>query len=284
MKVILGTVLVFGLGVLITLPSLLAFTAQIVNLEAHIVQPPTIVKTRVGPDPVPVGTYQEWFFTITVTNGTGVPMENVVVVDRFGAELQGALDQPVENVEVVIREQTRGKSGKDSFESQTRITWCVTQPTVVAFGECSGTDTPLLPGESASLTIRLFTKLNPAGKQSYTSCGIYEQNSGAVVKWTFGPNDTQGSASTGSITVTVTGEGDDCPSGATATTSQTTTASSGTTTTTTSSTEPTPTPAPTPAPTAAPAPTPTPTAEPTPEPTPTPAPTPEPTPTPEGGP
>ncbi|MEE9285487.1 MAG: hypothetical protein V3V35_07155, partial [Dehalococcoidia bacterium] len=221
----------------------------------------------------------------------------VVVVDRFGAELQGAVDPPVENVEVFIRDQTRGNSGKDSFESQTRITWCVTQPTVVAFGECSGPDTPLQPGESASLTITLTTHLNPSGRQSYTSCGIYEQNSGANVKWIV--DGTQFSASTDPITVEVTGTGEDCPPTTTTSTSETTTTSSSDpatepTPTPTPEAAPAPTPTPTPTPTPAPeatptpAPTPEPTPEPTPAPTPTPTPeltpTPAPTPTPEGGP
>jgi len=47
---------------------------------------------------------------------------------------------------------------------------------VVAFGECSGTDTPLLPGESASLTIKLFTNnVTPADTDT---AGTYTEATG----------------------------------------------------------------------------------------------------------
>ncbi len=215
-------------AIVATAPHLGAFTSQVVGLTARVVDKPLIRKDvlrapnitqeevdaitasstgvtgclQADADPpieVPTHTCVWWVLRITVNNLTGSPMAELMVVDRFGAELDGhpLSDVPVE---VFVISHSRGHSGRDHFETQVRITWCVTQTTVVAFGECSGPDTPLQPGESAFLDVLVFTKLNPSGKQEYTSAGTYEMNSGAVAKWRDG-DGTQRSASTPPIMV-----------------------------------------------------------------------------------
>jgi hypothetical protein len=182
------TALIASLAVVAGVPAFLAFESHMVSVTARVVQPPPPVKkVRGGPDPVPVGTYQEWFFLIVVTNTFPTAMQNAVVTDHFGAELNA---EPLDSlpVDVDIVSHTRGQSAKESFETQVRITWTIGR---------------LEPGQSETLVLRLFTKQNPAGMQEYTSTGVYEQNSGAVLKWTDVADGRQLSAVTESISVTV---------------------------------------------------------------------------------
>jgi len=183
---------------------LTAFEYHVIDIRARIHRPPTVVK-HVLKDPdltgspvqppegcipadtefpleVPINTCVWWVLRIEVTNtffGTDTGMQDVVVTDRFGAELDGQplSDVPV-NVEVITH--SRGQSGKETFETQVRINWCVTGDLVA--GECVDGG-QLLPGESAFLDMLVWTKLNPSGKQEYTSPGTYEMNSGATAKW-----------------------------------------------------------------------------------------------------
>ncbi len=106
-------------------------------------------------------------------------VQNVVVTDNFGAEMDG---QPLNDVPVDVQVITHSRGGfhKDNFETQVRITWCVTGDLVG--GECVDGG-PLLPGESAFLDMLVWTKLNPAGHQEYTCPGTYQMNSGATAKW-----------------------------------------------------------------------------------------------------
>jgi hypothetical protein len=62
---------------------------------------------------------------------------------------------------------------------------------------------PLLAGQSEFIDLLVFTKLNPSGKQEYTTPGTYTMNSGATVTWEQGmPGGSQGSDGTPSILVT----------------------------------------------------------------------------------
>ena len=133
------------------------------------------------PIDVPTGTCVWWVMRIQVSNLYPTPLESVFVTDHFAAELNGAAlgELPV-HVEVL--EHTRGESGLDGFDTQVRIRWCVTG-NLGAAGECEKKGDPALdrlpPGESAFLDLLVFTKLNPADQQEYTSPGTYELNSGA---------------------------------------------------------------------------------------------------------
>ena len=198
------TIGLLGLGLIVAgISGFAASTSQWVNIFARVEQPPTVVK-HVLKDPdltgspvqppvgcmpadseppleVPIETCIWWVLRIQVTNSfPDTIMEDLVVTDRFGAELDGQplSDVPV-NVEVITH--SRGQSGKETFETQVRINWCVTGDLDVA-GECVDGG-QLLPGESAFLDMLVWTKLNPSGKQEYTSPGAYEMNSGATAKW-----------------------------------------------------------------------------------------------------
>jgi len=109
-------------------------------------------------------------------------IDNVVVTDRFGAE--------IEIIEPFPRMITHGNAFYETKGNSEKVflTWNI------------GT---LLKGETAILIFKISTDLNPAGKQEYTSPGCYELNSGAVLKFTY--NGKQYSAYTLPITVLVVG-------------------------------------------------------------------------------
>jgi len=99
-----------------------------------------------------------WTVTITATNTLNSPMSDVVVEDRFGAELRVRLSYVTKGTVTIA---THGETRKVS------VTWDV-----------GG----LASGEPAILVLTVYTDLNPAGHQEYTSPGKYELNSGCVLK------------------------------------------------------------------------------------------------------
>lgn len=115
---------------------------------------------------VPLKTDVQWSFGITVDlpGDWGGAIENVVVYDRLGAEIEIDEPFPVSISHGTVSYTTKGKSEK------VFLTWDIGR---------------LLPGESARLEINISTDHNPAGKQQYTSPGCYELNSGAVLKFKF---------------------------------------------------------------------------------------------------
>jgi uncharacterized repeat protein (TIGR01451 family) len=137
-------------------------------------------------------TETQWAIVFEVTNPFGYTMEEVVITDRFGGEIEiDDADPEIEGVnEVSITHgtwsyYTKGKSEK------VFLTWDI--------GD-------LDPGETALLIVLVSTDLNPAGKQEYTSPGFYELNSGATLKFIDSEQDMQLSAYTNSIGVRVTPE------------------------------------------------------------------------------
>jgi hypothetical protein len=312
------------LGILAMVPALGAFTSQWINVTARVAQPPTVEKSVLADPPITQGNVDAitqasngitgclpadsqfpievathtcvwWVLRITVTNSTGAEMHDVMVVDRFGAELGvgESLDYVPVEVVPIFHSRGRSSSGPAPFETQFRVVWCVTdgEPGAVdAISDDSCIDPvppqPLLAGESEFVDLLVFTKLNPSGKQEYTCPGTYTMNSGASATWEQGsPGGPQGSDSTPSIVVTAV---DDPPptltptptATATPTPTPTPTPAATPTPTPTSTATPTATPTRTPKPTRTPRPTATPTPTPTATPTPTPTPTATPTPTP----
>ncbi len=129
---------------------------------------------------IEVGEVVYFEIEIRTTNPWAINAENVVLMDRFAAELmvvdwhcEGTYeDDPVFS--------TKGKSQKVFLD------WYI------------GT---MGPGQEAVIYITLSTDLNPAGRQEYTSPGCYELNSGAVVKKIY--DGVQYSFETGSLYITV---------------------------------------------------------------------------------
>jgi len=111
-----------------------------------------------------LGERAAWRFTYQVENisENGEVMNNIVVADNFGAELDIFEDQ-IDRGALDIT--TKGAMDKWFFE------W-------------SGFS--LNPGESAELIIEVELGRNPAGKQEYTACDSspYDLNSGGTLKYT----------------------------------------------------------------------------------------------------
>lgn len=85
---------------------------------------------------------------------------DVVVTDRLAAEWE--IDSIDHVGKGTVSWYTTGKSEK------VHLTWYI------------GT---LSPGELVWLNFTISTDLNPAGRQEYTTQGVYELNSGPVLKW-----------------------------------------------------------------------------------------------------
>jgi hypothetical protein len=125
---------------------------------------------------IKVGEEVKFLMVIQVRNPSRMPWTNVKVKDRFAAELE--IDGiPVGPTHGDLELTTKGKSEKVFLE------WEI--------GD-------LGPLEVANLVLHVSTDENPAGKQEYTSPGIYEFNSGAVLKFR-DPRGKQHSFETGSI-------------------------------------------------------------------------------------
>jgi hypothetical protein len=132
---------------------------------------------------VPIETCVVWIARICIINTDNYCYTDLVITDHWGAELAGqSMDYPFVNLQPTIH--TRGKSHKQSFEGQYRLTWYVTYIS----GDVSDPDDvdnsgELCPGESAHIEMYVWTDLNPAGRQEYTSPGDYTLNSGPTDKW-----------------------------------------------------------------------------------------------------
>jgi len=136
------------------------------------------------PNEVPTFTCVVWLLTLTFCNVEDHDINNVTVKDNFSAEIAGQSALEDVPVDVIIMTQTRGNSKKESFQSQTRILWYVTcEDWDPGAEECNDNSGIMEPGECAYLYMYVWTKLNPSGKQSYTSPGQYTLNSGPTAKW-----------------------------------------------------------------------------------------------------
>lgn len=133
-----------------------------------------------GPTTVPLNTNVQWLIAIEFY--TTIPIENVIVTDRLGAELEIDLPFPESITKGTASYTTQGGSDK------VFLTW----------------DVGNVPAETyCALTFWVSTDLNPAGKQEYTSCGCYALNSGATIKYYY--MGVKYSATTDPIFITVTG-------------------------------------------------------------------------------
>lgn len=133
----------------------------------------------------------QWAVVIDVTNPFEYTMEDIVITDRFGAEIE--IDElfPYSITHGTAQWDYGPGEGKKKPNWKSKklfLTWEI--------GD-------LAPEETARLILLVSTDLNPAGHQEYTSPGIYELNSGATLKFIDPEQDMQLSAVTDSIYVTV---------------------------------------------------------------------------------
>ena len=124
--------------------------------------------------------------TVELPGDWGGPIEGAFVMDRFGAEWEIEPPYDVPGVDM------------DPYPLRYASYWTKGNSEKVFLCWMIGA---LNPGETAELVFEISTDLNPAGKQEYTSCGDYELNSGAVLKFMF--DGRQYSVYTESITVIV---------------------------------------------------------------------------------
>jgi len=141
-----------------------------------------VQKYVIGPLTVKEKTNIQWKVMFEVTNPFSYTMTNVVITDRFGAEIE--IDQKFPY------RITQGKASYtlEGTTEQVHLTWNIGN---------------LQPRETAKLTILVSTDINPAGKQEYTKPGIYAVNSGATLKFIDPEQNMQLSAVTAPIYVTV---------------------------------------------------------------------------------
>ena len=150
------------------------------SIELDMEHPVTIC--YIDPITIKEKTEVQWAIEIEVTNPFPYTMKDAAIKDRFGAEIEIDEPFPLSITQGTVSYTTQGKSEK------VFLTWEI--------GD-------LNPGETARLILLVSTDINPAGKQEYTTPGIYELNSGATLKFIDPEQDMQLSAYTDSIYVTV---------------------------------------------------------------------------------
>ena len=218
-------VVIVGVLLMAMVPAVSAYEAHIVNVKARVKERFNIIKTMrlaedweiadagdifppgSSPNPpevynpiygepveeyVPVETCVVWMVTIAVSNPHDYEMQNVVVKDHFGAELAVALwhVDPGAPTAVDVYWKTHTRPDGTEFVTQYRVTWDV--GVLAPSGDS---------GDSATLDLLVWTKLNPALHQEYTSPGDdYTLNSGATMKW-LDPDGHQFSATAPSLEV-----------------------------------------------------------------------------------
>jgi hypothetical protein len=128
---------------------------------------------------VHVGEEVQWAVVIDVVNPYDYSMTDVVITDRFGAEIE--IEEVFSVTHGTVDLKTNGKSQKVFLK------WDI--------GD-------LNHDEMARLVLLVSTDLNPAGHQEYTSPGVYELNSGATLKFK-NSDGVQLSATTNHVYTTV---------------------------------------------------------------------------------
>ena len=149
---------------------------------------------------VPVETCTKWALVIDVTNPYGYTMENVIIKDNLGGDLE-LLQVNGEEVEKPAGKKVEWV-GPDDAEGVT-VWWTGKSEKVHLTWDIPD----LAPGETARLVLLIATDVNPGqGKKTqpvneYTEEGPHDLNSGATLKFT-DPDGTRLSAYTDSIVAT----------------------------------------------------------------------------------
>ena len=151
---------------------------------------------------ITVGELVQWNMTITVPNNFDWEIINATLSDRLGGELGMAGDEVDNNLSGEIDEEVPGDLGSmyNNIPSGTLDIKVRGKANKVQF-EITGISIPI--SENPDFVLGIFTDKNPAGKQSYSTDGTYELNSGAVLKFIDPGTGFQLSAHTPQITVVV---------------------------------------------------------------------------------
>jgi len=161
----------------------LTFSIIVLTTPVTLAEGPTVCfrkRAWYGGTTIPLNTNVQWLIEIEIHTDSAI--DDVVVTDRLGAELEIDLPFPASITHGTASYTTQGGSNK------VFLTWNI--------GD--------LPADTyAAFTFWISTDINPAGKQEYTSCGCYELNSGATIKYYY--MGVKYSASTSPITISVTG-------------------------------------------------------------------------------
>ncbi len=188
---------------------------------------------------VPVGEVIVWMVEITMSNPHGYDMTDVMVRDHFGAELTGMDGDVIDPFYGTVGhgiywiEHTSGGVTEHHPEddapvlfyyrkqdppemAQFTIFWYATwgggdphmnQPVQESDlrNKAQGVDNSNVigPGESTTLTLIVWTRINPGGHQEYTSSGDYDMNSGPTAWWLDEEGGQQFSSEAPSIPVIV---------------------------------------------------------------------------------
>ena len=188
---------------------------------------------------VPVGECVVWMVSIAVSNPYGYDMTDLMVRDHFGAELtgmDGGLIDPfygtvghgiywIEDVYGVVTELYPEDAGPVLFYyrkpspppmPQFTIFWYATweggdphMPQPVKENDLRNKAQGVLnsgyigPGESTTLTLMVWTRINPGNHQEYTSSGNYDLNSGPTAWWLDEEEGQQFSSNAPSVPVIV---------------------------------------------------------------------------------
>jgi hypothetical protein len=140
-------------------------------------------------------TYYEWVLQINITNTGGYLAQDVIVKDTLPAELVLLSLEPTSGIATYLGMC----SNAGTRSNQKPVIWPIEKATHIEWivGDLS-------PGQTESLTMTICTGTNPAGKQEFTSPGIYNLNDGAWAKGYDSLTGTQISAGpTPPITVNV---------------------------------------------------------------------------------
>src|SRR4030042_405454 len=111
---------------------------------------------------IEVGEKIVWDLAIVLVNDLSSPMTDVIVTDNLAAELAVDMTFGFHQSQGTVSYYTTGNSDK------LHLTWDV------------GT---LNPGQQVWMHFFVYTDLNPAGRQEYTSPGTYYLNSGPTMKF-----------------------------------------------------------------------------------------------------
>ena len=155
------------------------------TVTIHPYEGSSLSKETDGPDIVPMFTEAGWVFTYIVKNNYDYLMDNPLLKDHFGTELDYYIDTVIANL--LTSPEFEYSNGKNK---QLRSEW--TLPDITT-------------GEAFMLQLTTYTKTDPGGNQLFTNPGKHILNSGANLKW-YNDRGKKQSLTTDTISVTAVGQ------------------------------------------------------------------------------